>query len=329
MNTSSSTHSHQCPSMETWAAYVDGSLGAFEKADIAPHLESCEHCFLEVVSLRQALTAAAGDSINQTTPTELLNRARALRLAPKRHIPSYVYSVAAVFALVLTGLWISTRKSASPLAEIADAPLASLRIALKTSPLILEPPEESALGFAVVLSPEQAAFTAGLALANLKIALLSPSDPQIGMARLYAHQLQEALQTLGGDTLPQPISEFFSNLHDAAPDLNILSHRFSQAREAIDVLIHTQGDRAAIYLYYGEWHQGLRLAIVFTRRYSLPLPSVLNLTQNAEYAHLFSSRLKAVQANVSFGQDLDRLATLLSGDPSVDSVRDILDSTTP
>jgi len=90
--------------VETWCAYVDGSLEDEAASALARHLGVCDRCFSSVVSLRESLAEADGGDLSVTTPPELVRAAQGVA-GSRRRGRIYVYAAAAALALVALGLW--------------------------------------------------------------------------------------------------------------------------------------------------------------------------------------------------------------------------------
>ncbi len=111
-----SSTSFPCPPLETWCAYVEGSLSETETQPLADHLAHCDPCFSAVASLRRAVPP------QRATPPDLLARARILGTGsrPQRR---YTWAAAAALALLIGGLWSVYRFSVPPEYEFVEAPL--------------------------------------------------------------------------------------------------------------------------------------------------------------------------------------------------------------
>ena len=46
-----------CPTLESWCAYVDGSMAGGDREELGEHLSACDRCFSTVVSLREDMAA--------------------------------------------------------------------------------------------------------------------------------------------------------------------------------------------------------------------------------------------------------------------------------
>ena len=112
--------SPSCPPVETWCAYVDGSMSEAEKQPLADHLARCDRCFTAVAALLRAPVP------QRATPVELLTRAQT---AEPRAQTGRQYAWAAVAALVLLigSLWSVYRSAAPPTAgyELVEVPLSA------------------------------------------------------------------------------------------------------------------------------------------------------------------------------------------------------------
>jgi len=95
---------HPCPGMETWCAYLDGSVDDEVRGTLARHLATCDRCFSTVVSVRESLGAADEADPTVTTPPELVRTAQGIGGSPRRRWIR-VYAAAAALALIALGLW--------------------------------------------------------------------------------------------------------------------------------------------------------------------------------------------------------------------------------
>jgi len=101
-----------CPDLETWCAYVDGSLSdAGARAPLRAHLEGCDRCAGRVAVLRRDLSAlddGLDDGLGDVqTPEELQRRALSVGrdTAARDRFPWWRYAAAAVVALMAGGSW--------------------------------------------------------------------------------------------------------------------------------------------------------------------------------------------------------------------------------
>ena len=93
---------NSCPTLETWYAYVDGSLEASERAPLGDHLRQCDRCFTLVASIKRAVEASKPEEEIDRTPEPLRKQAERIGAASK---PSpyrwFAYAAAAVLVLGL------------------------------------------------------------------------------------------------------------------------------------------------------------------------------------------------------------------------------------
>lgn len=83
-----------CPSAETLAAYLDGKLGASERASVEMHLADCEDCFEQV--------AAAAAFQSEEAERGVVTQLPRIRPQPARWI-----AVAAALGAVAVGVWLT------------------------------------------------------------------------------------------------------------------------------------------------------------------------------------------------------------------------------
>ena len=106
---------HACPSLETWCAYVDGTLDEREKQPLDLHRRDCDQCFSTLETLRRELHAAQTMSTD-TTPPELLAQATPRPIARKR----WYYAAAAVLVASVSASLLIYGPTPSPPATTED-----------------------------------------------------------------------------------------------------------------------------------------------------------------------------------------------------------------
>lgn len=83
-----------CPDLETWCAYVDGSVAAGLRPALAQHLAACDRCFAAVVQVRISL-AESGQEAAEVQP----------QVRRRWILPRVAAAVAAAVALLWLGWW--------------------------------------------------------------------------------------------------------------------------------------------------------------------------------------------------------------------------------
>lgn len=112
-----SLSAHQCPTLEMWYAYVDGSLGNTERERLTAHLQQCDRCFAQVTEIRSDW-AEAGETMRRTPPDLLVKAKKAAGpLLPKLWL---AYAAAAVVVLAV-GLQSIYRRDPSSLYTMENA----------------------------------------------------------------------------------------------------------------------------------------------------------------------------------------------------------------
>lgn len=114
MRSPTSSPSLDCPDLQTWCGYVDGSISGPASERLATHLRLCDRCFATIAELRGDLAAVA----ETTAPARIDPGPRAIRRA--------VYAVAATLALLWAGLWTATEHLAPAAGDRVDANSAEL-----------------------------------------------------------------------------------------------------------------------------------------------------------------------------------------------------------
>ena len=101
--------SPDCPDLQSWCGYLDGSIDGAQAVALGTHLEGCDRCFATVTGLRRDL-ASEGD------------------VATVRWIWSgtVFYAAAAVLAILWAGLWQAEHAPTPPPLTTGEAPPAGI-----------------------------------------------------------------------------------------------------------------------------------------------------------------------------------------------------------
>lgn len=293
--------------METYIAYIDGSLAGAGREHVAKHLQTCNRCFETVALLRDRLEET--EEAERQTPPDLLDRAQSLPLEPQtRKTPlSIYYAAAAAVVLAIGGFWFSYRTGTMPDAQTAFARIETLDENLKAHsrawpalpPAV--PGFEDMLGFAGgTITEAQAAFTSGIYLVSLKVHLEHRNDVQAAQTDLAA--LQSAVQHFMSSSPILDKMDVHLQANNSHQAVDLLPELQQMLQQSID---------QKVYFNLATWLQTLKISLQIATHLSTPRSEITDLTTDAATALKFIDQLQALQSQAGLANVLADLAVSL------------------
>ena len=165
-------------------------------------------------------------------------------------------------------------------------------------------------GYAHQLSPEQAAFAAGIAWTQLETAARYGADVQ--GTHSYIETLMDLLPNFAPSSKQTATTRaLLTRLHtdDVASAEPIES--FANAHWAVDHIVSALSDEAALLFFAGKWLQRLNVAALAAQRLGVALDDALDLQANAQTSRHLQEALQTHQAADAFAERFTALATQL------------------
>ena len=288
---------NRCPTLETWCAYVDGSIP--ESVSLAEHLQQCDRCFALVVSIKTALEEP--DTAHRT-PEALLKQARQID-APPHGYQWILYAAAAVLVLGL-GIRAVYRPAPAPhpLSGAVFAHLSTLDTELQKrgyawSDMMAEQarslPGVPDATFDIPPSA-RAAVLAGSAFIQMKVHLEYADDFEDAANQFEI--LKSALQQMQpGVSLPQTVHALASKLQAKGSSGHALSNLVLGLHRDIEHRIREGAPEIQPYFHLGEWLQSIQTTAVTAAYLSVPFSPLAGANGEIESARNAIAYLREAQ----------------------------------
>ena len=165
------------------------------------------------------------------------------------------------------------------------------------------------LGYARQLSPERAAFAAGVAWTRLEAGAHYGGDPD-GVAD-HIETLVDLLPHFGpAAEQTKAIQALLNRLQTDSPSAGSAA-TFDQTHWALDYIIGAYGDETALLFFAGKWLQRLQVAAQAARRLNVPLDQALDLRADAATSRYLGEALRLQGADGAIIDRCDALAAAL------------------
>lgn len=265
----------ECPSLEDIAAFIDGMLEPSEREKIMSHLTVCKDCY-------EALAKTV------KTQEDLSIQSKAIM---KKVMYYSIPAVAAIAALLLIvfifgkdkELSLTAKKKGtgtrqeeseySPASPPQMIGALTRKSDIKTLAEAIKEPQSSAYGFSPSLSLEKSFFRIGVYLTDLEVALLAEDkDKAIDLLQ----RLLALLQPLEGT---QELIPFYKDMVQKI-EQNVPPKQFTGKSYKLEDIF--KGKDAFLYLKFGEWAEGGRLAVVVKKTELLGIKPVQYFRRNLE-----------------------------------------------
>ena len=237
-----------CPDLETLAAFVEGKLGDFKRADVIAHVSRCERC-RELIGEAEYTTDHARDDGNEEEGARVV-------AGPWRARSPFLAAAAVVVVTVLaTVLWLSLIPRVSEPRLVGLLPEGE-ELRERLGERWSEPPWSEMRSDLVIATTPEIAVRLGVRRTDLLVALRAEDRDR---AIYLATDLQRLLRS---EAATLPYSFLYNDLVESLRAGQPMSGIASVARDN-DALLAKVEPRA--YFEIGSWLEATRLAAIATQ----------------------------------------------------------------